>query len=94
MTSVQNRLSEKRKYLIQKGLIKAEYLRASTEQQMVESERFYIDESTPCAVCNKKIANQNAFVRSPDGSVLHYHCQPSQLINSIDQDSNVIEPIT
>lgn len=35
MTSVQNRLSEKRKYLIQKGLIKAEFLRVRLFQPLL-----------------------------------------------------------
>jgi tetratricopeptide (TPR) repeat protein len=74
-TSVQNHFSERRKLLIQKGLIQSEHLRAATEKISYESDTFTVSDSIVCAVCRKRFSNQSAFARYPDGSIVHFSCQ-------------------
>ncbi|CAG7719932.1 unnamed protein product [Allacma fusca] len=87
-TSVQNHSAEKRKLLIMKGLAEAEYKKANADKAMCESERFAVPDTSICAVCGKRIANQrifSAFARFPDGSIVHYMCQQQAYSDEMDR---------
>jgi len=58
---------------IVKNLLKAEYLQVQEKYLACRGERIYIDSSTLCAECKKKIGSA-AFARLPNSNVVHYVC--------------------
>ena len=62
-TSVQNHYAERRKLLIEKGLIQSEFLRASFDKRNTESVLFEVSDRTVCDVCKKRFANQRFVIK-------------------------------
>jgi hypothetical protein len=56
-----------------KYLLRAEHLQVRAEMLKAGQHRVYIDHSSVCPRCNKKIGN-SAFARFPNGVVMHYSC--------------------
>ncbi|XP_044728700.1 vam6/Vps39-like protein [Chrysoperla carnea] len=74
-TSLRTKLSERRQTQVLKGLLYAEHLQAQELRIMYEKQNILITELNVCTVCKKRFANQSAFVRYPNGDIVHYSCQ-------------------
>lgn len=73
--SLQNQLERKRKTQVLKGLYSAENLQVQEQRRYYESQCVLITDFSVCLVCSKKFGNQSAFVRYPNGNVVHLSCQ-------------------
>lgn len=76
--SLHNQLEEKRKYQMLKGLYESQNLQLKQQNMVCESKSFVITELTLCAVCKKKFNNQSAFIRQPNGDLIHIFCQTKE----------------
>ncbi|XP_058451128.1 vam6/Vps39-like protein [Malaya genurostris] len=73
--ALNHHLERKRKTQILKGLYYAEHLQTHEQKIHYESQHFLVTELSVCPVCKKKFSYQSAFVRTPDGSIVHFSCQ-------------------
>nr|XP_018917958.1 PREDICTED: vam6/Vps39-like protein [Bemisia tabaci] len=73
--SLSKQLDERRRAQVLKGLVYAEHLQVHELRMFYESQSFLITEFNVCPVCKKRFTNQSAFVRYPNGDVVHYSCQ-------------------
>lgn len=74
-SALHHSLERRRKNQILKGLLYAENLQFQEQRMHLESTSVIIEEYSICPVCVKKFTNQSAFVRYPDGKIVHYSCQ-------------------
>lgn len=74
-TALHHSLERRRRNQILKGLLYAQNLQFQEQRMHLESQRVEITEFSICPVCMKKFTNQSAFVRYPDGKIVHYSCQ-------------------
>lgn len=74
-SALHHSLEKRRRNQILKGLLYAENLQLQEQRMHLESMRVEITEFSICPVCMKKFTNQSAFVRYPDGKIVHYACQ-------------------
>ncbi|KAK9500068.1 hypothetical protein O3M35_001406 [Rhynocoris fuscipes] len=58
-----------------RGLLYAQRLQVKKQKMEHESKKLVITELMVCPVCKKRFGNQSAFVRYPNGSIVHYSCQ-------------------
>ncbi|KFB35035.1 AGAP002498-PA-like protein [Anopheles sinensis] len=68
-------LEKKQRAQVLKGLYYAEHLQIMEQKMLCESKHFLVTDLSVCAVCKKKFSNQSAFVRLPEGSIVHFSCQ-------------------
>lgn len=73
--ALQHLLELRRKNQVHKSLLYAENLQVQEERVHYESKSCLITELSVCPVCTKKFTNQCAFVRYPNGKIVHYSCQ-------------------
>ena len=73
--SLNYQLERKRKTQILKGLYYAEHLQTQEQKMHHEAKNFLVTELSVCPVCKKKFSNQSAFVRLPEGNIVHFSCQ-------------------
>lgn len=73
--ALRNQLERKRKTQVLKGLYSAENLQVQEQRRYYESHSALITDFSVCLVCSKKFGNQSAFVRYPNGDVVHFSCQ-------------------
>lgn len=73
--ALNHHLEKKRKTQILKGLCYAEHLQTHEQKIHYESKHFLVTELSVCPVCKKKFSYQSAFVRTPEGNIVHYSCQ-------------------
>lgn len=73
--ALQNQLNNRRKTQVLKGLLYAEHLQVQELRMMYESQSVLMTEVNVCPVCKKRFGNQSAFVRYPNGDIVHYSCQ-------------------
>ncbi|XP_063375060.1 vam6/Vps39-like protein [Cydia amplana] len=82
--ALDNQLALKRSTQVLKGLLYAEKLQSDSHLagffQIEELKEYHVSKSiliseyNVCRVCKKKFRNQNAFMRYPNGAVVHYSC--------------------
>jgi len=77
--SLQNKLNERRRAQVLKGLIYAEHLQVQELRMSYESQSILMTEFNVCPVCKKRFGNQSAFARYPNGDIVHYSCQERRL---------------
>ncbi|CAB3247336.1 unnamed protein product [Arctia plantaginis] len=65
----------KRHIQILKGLSYAEHIYVQELQEYFESQSVVINEYDICHVCKRRFGNQSAFVRYPNGEIVHYSCK-------------------
>ncbi|XP_014242813.1 vam6/Vps39-like protein [Cimex lectularius] len=58
-----------------RGLLNAFRLQIRKEKLEYESQRIVVTDVMVCPVCKKRFGNQSAFVRYPNGQIVHYSCQ-------------------
>ncbi|XP_058058938.1 vam6/Vps39-like protein [Anopheles bellator] len=68
-------LEKKQRAQVLRGLHYAENLQIMEQKMHYESKHFLVTDLSVCTVCKKKFSNQSAFVRVPDGSIVHFSCQ-------------------
>ncbi|XP_021925898.1 vam6/Vps39-like protein isoform X1 [Zootermopsis nevadensis] len=73
--SLQNKLNERRRSQVLKGLLYAEHLQVQELRMSYESQSILMTEFNVCPVCKKRFGNQSAFARYPNGDIVHYSCQ-------------------
>lgn len=73
--ALHGQLERRRNNQVLKGLLYAENLQTQEQRMHHESKSLLITEYSVCPVCTKKFTNQSAFVRYPNGNIVHYSCQ-------------------
>ncbi|KAJ9588747.1 hypothetical protein L9F63_017951, partial [Diploptera punctata] len=73
--SLQNKLNERRRSQVLKGLLYAEHLQVQELRMGYEAQSIIMTEFNVCPVCKKRFGNQSAFARYPNGDIVHYSCQ-------------------
>ncbi|CAH0400093.1 unnamed protein product [Chilo suppressalis] len=73
-SALENQLTLKRRTQVLKGLLYAEHMQVQELKQIHESKSVVINDYNVCPVCKKRFGNQSAFVRYPNGDILHYSC--------------------
>lgn len=76
--ALHTQLERKRNNQVLKGLLYAENLQTQEQRMHHESKSLLITENSVCPVCTKKFTNQSAFVRYPNGKIVHYSCQEKE----------------
>ncbi|XP_059611031.1 vam6/Vps39-like protein [Phlebotomus argentipes] len=74
-TALQHQLEQKRKTQVLRGLLYAENLQIHEDRIQNESNTVLISDYSVCPSCKKKFGNQSAFIRYPNGDIVHYSCQ-------------------
>ncbi|XP_072931702.1 vam6/Vps39-like protein [Epargyreus clarus] len=74
-SALESQLTLKRRTQVLKGLLYAEHLQVQELKQFHESEKIVINDYNVCPVCKKRFGNQSAFVRYPNGDIVHYSCK-------------------
>ncbi|XP_031839789.1 vacuolar protein sorting 39 [Nomia melanderi] len=73
--SLQEKLNNRRRMQVLKGLLYAEHLQVQEQRMHYESQSVLMTEFNICPVCKKRFSNQSAFARYPNGDIVHYSCQ-------------------
>lgn len=68
-------LESRRRNQVLKGLLYAENLQSQEQLMLLQSRSVTLTEQSVCPVCKKRFTNQSAFVRYPNGRIVHYSCQ-------------------
>lgn len=74
-SALDGQLTLKRRMQILKGLLYAEHTQVQDLKQFHESKSVIINDYNVCPVCKKRFGNQSAFVRYPNGDIVHYSCK-------------------
>ncbi|CAB3255745.1 unnamed protein product [Arctia plantaginis] len=74
-SALDGQLTLKRRMQILKGLLYAEHTQIQELKQFHESKSVIINDYNVCPVCKKRFGNQSAFVRYPNGDIVHYSCK-------------------
>lgn len=80
-TALHHSLERRRNNQLLKGLLYASNLQLQEQRMHVEARSVLVSEFSVCPVCSKKFTNQSAFVRHPNGSILHYSCRDRNFSN-------------
>ncbi|XP_075145263.1 vacuolar protein sorting 39 [Haematobia irritans] len=67
---------------MKKALLQAEIRRCTDLVQEQQNISFEINEFTACPECKKRFANQSAFVRYPNGEIVHLSCHDKRIMAS------------
>ncbi|KAF5302308.1 hypothetical protein FQA39_LY10347 [Lamprigera yunnana] len=78
-TALHNAVHDRRRVQLLKGLLYAEHLQCREAKLHLQSQSVHITDLNVCPVCKKRFGNQSAFVRYPNGDVVHYSCQDRKL---------------
>lgn len=73
--ALHSQLERRSRTQVLKGLLSAEDLQAREELMALQSDSVTLTEQSVCPVCKKRFTNQSAFVRYPNGKIVHYSCQ-------------------
>ncbi|XP_045499853.1 vam6/Vps39-like protein [Colias croceus] len=74
-SALDSQLTLKRRTQVLKGLLYAEHTQVQEMKQYHESKSIVINDYNVCPVCKKRFGNQSAFVRYPNGDIVHYSCR-------------------
>lgn len=74
-TALRHQLEQRRKTQILKGLLYADHLQIHEERIRSESKCVVVTDSSLCHICRKRFNNATAFVRYPNGDIVHFSCQ-------------------
>lgn len=76
-TVLRTQMAEEHQRQIMKGLLEAEATRLDAAIEKERQKSFEVNDSTVCPECKKKF--QTAFVRYPNGQVVHMSCYDRRL---------------
>lgn len=71
---IRTNLADQHERKIMMGLLQAEATRLQVAVDTEKKKCFELNEATVCPECKKRFANQTAFVRYPNGQVVHLSC--------------------
>lgn len=74
VTALDKAISNRRLYQVNRGLLYAKLLKIQQQRIFYESQNITLTEFNICGVCKKRFGNQSAFVRCPNGEIVHYSC--------------------
>lgn len=74
-TALHHSLERRRNNQLLKGLLYASNLQLQEQRKHVEARSILVSEYSVCPACSKKFTNQSAFVRHPNGTIVHYSCR-------------------
>lgn len=74
-TALHHSLERRRNNQLLKGLLYASNLQLQEQRKHVEARSILVSEISVCPACSKKFTNQSAFVRHPNGTIVHYSCR-------------------
>ncbi|XP_075976960.1 vacuolar protein sorting 39 [Anticarsia gemmatalis] len=74
-SALDGQLTLKRRMQVLKGLLYAEHTQVQELKHFHESKSVVINDYDVCPVCKKRFVNQSAFVRYPNGDIVHYSCK-------------------
>lgn len=80
-TALRHSLEQRRNNQVLKGLLYASNLQLQEQRMHAESRSVLVSEFSVCPVCSKKFTNQSAFVRYPNGTIVHYSCRDRNYSN-------------
>lgn len=80
-TALHHSLERRRNNQVLKGLLYASNLQLQEQRMHLESRSVLVSEFSVCPVCSKKFTNQSAFVRYPNGTIVHYSCRDRNYSN-------------
>lgn len=80
-TALHQSLERRRNNQVLKGLLYASNLQLQEQRMHLESRSVLVSEFSVCPVCSKKFTNQSAFVRYPNGTIVHYSCRDRNFSN-------------
>ena len=72
-------LAKKHETQIMEALLAAEALRLQQAIKVEESKFVEMNDTKICPDCNKRFTSQSAFVRYPNGEVVHFSCHTRKL---------------
>nr|CAG4643717.1 EOG090X0131 [Lepidurus arcticus] len=65
----------RRQQQLLRGLRYAEHLQVQEERIRYQSQKIVMTEFNVCHVCKKRFGSQSAFIRYPNGDIVHFSCQ-------------------
>lgn len=74
-TALHHSLEKRRNVQVLKGLLYASNLQIQEQRMHLESKSVLVTEFSVCPICTKKFTSQSAFVRLPNGKIVHYSCR-------------------
>lgn len=74
-TALHYSLERQRNNQVLKGLLYSSNLQLREQLMNLEKKSVLVTEFSVCPVCTKKFTNQSAFVRYPNGTIVHYSCR-------------------
>ncbi|XP_055309525.1 vam6/Vps39-like protein [Sitodiplosis mosellana] len=74
-TALHHSLERRRNNQLLKGLLYASNIQLQEQRMNVEARSILVSEFSVCPACSKKFMNQSAFVRHPNGTIVHYSCR-------------------
>lgn len=74
-TALHHSLERRRNNQLLKGLLYASNLQLQEKRMHVEARSVLVSEFSVCPICSRKFTNQSAFVRHPNGTIVHYSCR-------------------
>lgn len=80
-TALHHSLERRRNNQVLKGLLYSSNLQLREQLMDLESKSVLVTEMSTCPVCSKRFTNQSAFVRYPDGRIVHYSCRDRNFSN-------------
>ncbi|KAL1459658.1 hypothetical protein WDU94_011617 [Cyamophila willieti] len=87
-TALCHSLNEKRKAQMMRSLRYAEHLQHQEQRILKESQCVLITENDVCLVCKKRFGHNIAFVRYPNGDIVHYICHEKYLKHKLNTASS------
>lgn len=72
--SIRKKLSDKHQMQMMCGLLEAEANRLEIELEAQRNISFELNEFSVCPECKKRFPSQSAFVRYPNGQIVHLSC--------------------
>ena len=81
-SALEKRVAQRHHSQLLRGLMHAEHLQVQDERIKLESNKVVLTEELICPICHKKFrsAAEAAFVRLPNGHVIHYACKEKALV--------------
>lgn len=79
-TVIRNQMAARNHLEIQKGLLQAELKRSAELVREQQNIHFELTEFSVCPECKKRFTNQSAFVRYPNGDVVHLSCHDKKTV--------------
>ena len=75
LTTLRQASQDRHAASLRKYILRAQVQEQKTQLVALHNRRIYVDSSVGCCVCGKAIGEKRAFVRNPNGDILHLMCR-------------------